>query len=134
MRRRLVALREALDELPEDRKGRVGAALDLIWADFSGPLFTVMVKLWVAAGDEEELYARMVPLERLLARAVVNMQPELGIDPTDSPGGLSVNARFAVVLATVRGLALSRAFEPRAGHVRDPWPAHRAELERYLLS
>lgn len=134
VRRRLVALRQALDELPEGRERRVGAALDLIWADFSGPLFTVMVKLWIAAGDEEELYARMVPLERLLARSVVKMQPELGIDPDDTPVGMAVNARFAVVLSTIRGLALSRAFEPRAGHVRDPWPAHRAELERYLLS
>ncbi|MFT4036383.1 MAG: TetR/AcrR family transcriptional regulator [Patulibacter sp.] len=133
VRRRLVALRKALDELPEDRSRRVGAALDLIWADFSGPLFTVMVKLWVAAGDEEELYARMVPLERLLARAVVNMQPELGIEPAATPAGMAVNPRFAVVLSTIRGLALSRAFEPRAGVVRDPWPAHRAELERYLL-
>jgi AcrR family transcriptional regulator len=133
-RRRLVALRTALDGLPEDRAHRVGAALDLIWADFSGPLFAVMVKLWIAAGDEEELSARMVPVERLLARAVVNLQPELGIDPTDAPPGMAVNARFAIVLSTIRGLALSRAFEPRAGHVRDPWPAHRAELERYLLS
>jgi AcrR family transcriptional regulator len=133
-RRRLVALRTALDSLPEDRASRVGAALDLIWADFSGPLFTVMVKLWIAAGDEEELYARMVPLERLLARAVVNLQPELAIDPADASTGMAVNPRFAIVLSAIRGLALSRAFEPRAGHVRDPWPAHRAELERYLLS
>lgn len=135
VRRRLVALRQALDELPEDRERRVSAALDLIWADFSGPLFTVMVKLWIAAGDEEELYARMVPLERLLARAVVNLQPEFGIEAGDGPAGkLAVNPRYAVVLSAIRGLALSRAFEPRAGHVRDPWPAHRAELERYLLS
>jgi AcrR family transcriptional regulator len=135
VRRRLVALRQALDELPEDRERRVSAALDLIWADFSGPLFTVMVKLWIAAGDEEELYARMVPLERLLARAVVNLQPEFGIHSDGAPTGkLAVNPRYAVVLSAIRGLALSRAFEPRAGHVRDPWPAHRAELERYLLS
>ncbi len=135
VRRRLVALRQALDALPDDRERRVSAALDLIWADFSGPLFTVMVKLWIAAGDEEELYARMVPLERLLARAVVNLQPEFGISAGDGPTGkLAVNPRYAVVLSAIRGLALSRAFEPRAGHVRDPWPAHRAELERYLLS
>jgi AcrR family transcriptional regulator len=134
VRRRIVALRSALDGLPEGRDQRVAAALDLIWADFSGPLFTVMVKLWIAAGDEEELYARMVPLERLLARSVVKMQPELGIDPDDTSGGMAVNARYAVVLSAIRGLALSRAFEPRAGHVRDPWPAHRSELQRYLLS
>ena len=134
VRRRLVALRAALDVLPDDRPERVRAALDLLWVDFSGPLFTVMVKLWIAAGDEEELYARMVPLERLLARAVAMLQPEVGLDPTAGGTGMSVNPRFAVVVSTLRGLALSRAFEPRAGSVRDPRPAHRAELERYLLS
>jgi AcrR family transcriptional regulator len=135
VRRRLIALRSALDALPDDRPARVRAALDLLWGDFSGPLFTVMVKLWIAAGDEEELYARMVPLERLLARAATNLQPELGLEPVHAEGGrASVNPRFAVVISTIRGLALSRAFEPRAGAVRDPWPLHRAELERYLLS
>lgn len=133
VRRRLVALRAALDALPDDRPERVRATLDLLWGDFSGPLFTVMVKLWIAAGDEEELYARMVPLERLLARAASNLQPELGLDPAESEGRLGVNVRFAVVISALRGLALSRAFEPRSGAVRDPWPAHRAELERYLL-
>ena len=47
---------------------------------------------------------------------------------------MTANPRFAVVVSTLRGLALSRAFEPRGGAVRDLWPAHRAELERYLLS
>ena len=134
VRRRLVALRAALDALPDDRPERVRAALDLLWGDFSGPLFTVMVKLWIAAGDEEELYARMVPLERLLARAASNLQPELGLEPMESEQRMSVNPRFAVVISTIRGLALSRAFEPRSGAVRDPWPPYRAELERYLLS
>ncbi len=133
VRRRLVALRVALDALPADRPERVRATLDLLWGDFSGPLFTVMVKLWIAAGDEEELYARMVPLERLLARAVAQLQPDLGLETTQG-GGMSVNPRFAIVVSTLRGLALSHAFEPRAGAVRDIWPAHRAELERYLLS
>jgi AcrR family transcriptional regulator len=133
VRRRLVALREALDALPDVRAERVRATLDLLWGDFSGPLFTVMVKLWIAAGDEEELYNRMVPLERLLARAAAKLQPELGLDPEEG-AGIGINARYAVVISTLRGLALSRAFEPREGAVRDPWPAYRAELERYLLT
>jgi AcrR family transcriptional regulator len=133
VRRRLVALRAALDALPADRAERVRATLDLLWGDFSGPLFTVMVKLWIAAGDEEELYERMVPLERLLARAAAKLQPELELDPSEGDG-MSVNVRFAIVVSTLRGLALSHAFEPRDGAVRDLWPAHRAELERYLLS
>ncbi len=135
MRRRLVALRQALDALPEDRERRVSAALDLIWADFSGA---------TVHGDGEALDRRRRRGGALrpdgaagaaLARAVVNLQPEFGIGADDAPTGkIAVNPRYAVVLSAIRGLALSRAFEPRAGHVRDPWPAHRAELERYLLS
>ncbi len=138
VRRRLTALRAAYDDLPENLQLRVRAVLDLLWEDFSSPLFTVMVKLWVAAGDDQELYERMVPLERLLARAVAKSNLELGrdlgLEDGDPEHGLNVNPRFAVVIATIRGQALSRAFEPRDGRVRDPWPALRAELERYLLS
>jgi AcrR family transcriptional regulator len=134
VRRRLMAIRDALAGEPADRAERVRATLDLLWGDFSGPLFTVMVKLWIAAGDEEELYSRMVPLERTLARAAAQLQPGMGLDPKSGEYGMSVNPRFAVVISTIRGLALSRAFEPREGAVRDLWPAHRAELERYILS
>lgn len=140
MRRRLLAIREALDELPETgREARVGEALEFLWQDFSGPLFTVMIKLWVAAGDDSELYDRMVPLERMLARAFAEFAPEFGLsEPAGRTGegskSLGVNPRYAIVIAAIRGLALSRAFEPRTGTIRDPWPALRAELERYLLS
>ncbi len=136
VRRRLLVMREALDELPDDRQARVGATLDMVWQDFSGPLFAVMVKLWVAAGDDAELYERLIPLERLLAHAVARFAPEeLGLHPNEEPGAeLGIDPRFAVVIAAIRGLALSRAFEPRAGQVRDPWPGMRTELERYLLS
>lgn len=138
VRRRLLALRAAYDDLPENTHLRVRAVLDLLWDDFSSPLFTVMVKLWIAAGDDTELYERMVPLERLLARAVAKSQlelgPDFGLEPGDGDHGMSVNPRFAVAISTIRGQALSRAFEPRGGQVRDPWPALRAELERYILS
>lgn len=133
--RRIDALRGSLERLPEDRTKRIGGALDMLWLDFSGPLFPVMVKLWVAAGDDAELYERMVPLERSLARAVAELAPELGMtDSRTESAGLGIAPRYAVVIAAIRGLALSRAFEPRSGQVRDPWPAVRDELERYLLS
>lgn len=135
MQRRIDRLRSSLDELPHDKRARVAAALDLLWDDFSGPFFPVMVKLWVAAGDDPELYERMVPLERSLSRAVVLLAPELGIERVEKgERTLGVAPQYAVVLAAIRGLALSRAFEPRGEQVRDPWPAVRDELERYLLS
>lgn len=133
VRRRMKTVRRALDALPEDRSERVGATLDLLWEDFSSPLFTVMVKLWIAAGDDEELRERIVPLERLLARALASLQSELGLNAPERGSG-TVDPHFGVVMSTIRGLALTRAFEPRTSTPRDAWPTYRAELQRYLLS
>jgi hypothetical protein len=38
-----------------------------------------------------------------------------------------------VVFSSLRGLALSRAFEPVAGRRRDPWPEIAPVLERALV-
>jgi len=150
--RRIAGLQAAVLLLDGTPDQRVSSVLDLMWADFSGELFTVMVKLWIAAGDDAELHERMVPIERLLARSFASFAGELtaarprllppgpeddtaaGTDAPRRTASLGVDPRYAVVVTALRGLALSRAFEPRSGVVRAPWPAYRAELERYLLS
>src|ERR1700712_2304018 len=48
--RRIAAIGTAVEQLDGTPAERVSAVLDLMWADFSGPLFTVLVKLWIAAG------------------------------------------------------------------------------------
>ena len=57
--------RERARELPA-RPPRPGvrALLDLLWEDFSSPVFTVALKLWVAAAEDEELRERLVPVEK----------------------------------------------------------------------
>ena len=40
--------------LSGDRRDRLRALLDLLWEDFSSDVFTVAVKLWVAAAEDEE--------------------------------------------------------------------------------
>jgi AcrR family transcriptional regulator len=128
--RRTEALRASVPGLSGSANARTGTLLDLLWADFSGPIFTVFVKLWVAAADDPELHARLVPIERAMARTVAAFTAELA---AEIPALGGTEPRLPVVLDTLRGLALSQAFEPRERPGRDPWPATRAALLVLLL-
>jgi AcrR family transcriptional regulator len=127
---RVEALRVAAEGLPKERAARTRAALDLLWGDFSSDLFTIFVKLWVAAADDRELYDRLVPLERQMTRQIVAALPAfLGDEAPDD-----VADRITLALATMRGLALSAAYEPAAGRRRSMWPKVRPLLEELLAA
>jgi AcrR family transcriptional regulator len=123
--RRILELRELAADLPASPSARLRALLDLMWADFSSSTFTVFVKLWVAAADDDELYARLVPIERRIARAIVELADEFGGELARAP---AFQVRLQLALGTLRGLALSEQFEPRGRHRRDPWPDVKAAL------
>jgi AcrR family transcriptional regulator len=117
-------------ELPADRATRVRALLDLLWEDFSSPVFTVAVKLWVAAAEDEELRERLVPVEKRIYANVTKLAAEVAGDVGAEPG---FERRFAVAMNTVAGLALVREFDPSGRASRgNPWPYHREALERVL--
>jgi AcrR family transcriptional regulator len=126
---RVSALSDRAADLPADRKARTRAALDLLWGDFSSDLFTVFVKLWVAAADDPDLYARLVPLEREMSRQIAQSMPAFYGDAEPPP---DLAARVTTALAAMRGLALSRAYEPTGRRQTDPWPAVRPVLARLL--
>lgn len=129
---RIGRYRERARELSGDRGQRLRALLDLLWEDFSSPLFTVAMKLWVAAAEDEELRNRLVPVEKRIhqnmARVSREVAGELGSDP-------EFDRKLAVAMNTVAGLALTREFDPsgRAGR-GNPWPYHRDALERMLAT
>jgi AcrR family transcriptional regulator len=123
--RRIAELHELADEFPSDRSERLRALLDVLRADFSGPTFVVYVKLWVAADDDPELYARLVPVERRIARATIELAQTLSGELADVPG---FEPHMQLALIVVRGLALTERFEPRGRPRRDPWPEVRASL------
>lgn len=116
-------------DLPAAVEARWRALLDLLWQDLSSPVFTIFVKLWIAAADDAELYERLVPLERAMRRQITAVARELGGELTKVPGW---EVRLNVVLSAMRGLALTQAFEPREQPRADAWPALRTELERLL--
>ena len=113
-----------------DRAARLRTLLDLLWEDFASPLFTVAVKLWVAAADDDELRERLVPVERRIYRSTVEVAREVAGELGSEPG---FDRMLAVAMNTVAGLALVREFDPsgRAGR-GDQWAYHREALERML--
>jgi AcrR family transcriptional regulator len=123
--RRIGELRGLYADFPTDPAERLGALLDVLWADFSSATFTVVVKLWIAAADDRELYARLVPLERRIARAIGELAREFGGELTSVAGWEN---RMLLALSAVRGLALTDQFEPRGRHRHDGWPGVRAAL------
>ena len=68
-------LRRAGRSLSGDRSVRLRALLDLLWEDFSSPLFTVAAKLWVASADDPELRERLIPVEKRIYAATAEVAP-----------------------------------------------------------
>jgi len=127
---RIANYRERARELPDDRETRVRALLDLLWDDFSSPLFTVALKLWIAAAEDEELRERLVPVEKRIYAGVSELSAEVAGDLGNEP---DFDRRLAVAMNTVAGLALVREFDPSGRASRgNPWPYHREALERVL--
>jgi AcrR family transcriptional regulator len=123
--RHIAEIRELTPELPTAPRQRLDALLDLMWADFSSSTFAVFVKLWVAAADDGELYARLVPVERQLARAIGELAADFAGDHARAPGW---EGHMQLALSALRGLALTERFEPRGRRRRDPWPELKAAL------
>jgi AcrR family transcriptional regulator len=127
---RIAALRDTVPDLPKDRRRRLETLLDLWWANFNSSTFDVFVKLWVAAQDDPELRARLIPVEEQLDDALASLSEDVMGDLT-SP---ELKRRLPFAVAALRGLALMEHFEPRAQPRRDPWPAMRGQLLETLLA
>ena len=121
---------ERARELSGDRATRLRALLDLLWEDFSSPLFTVAAKLWVAAADDDDLRERLIPVERRIYTATSEVAREV---TGELGAGADFDRKLAVAMNTVAGLALVREFDPSGRASRgNPWAYHRAALERML--
>jgi len=116
--------------LQGDRATRLRALLDMLWDDFSSPLFTVAAKLWVASADDDELRKRLIPVERRINAGMTEIAAEVVGDMGSEPG---FERNLAVAMNTIAGLALVREFDPSGRASRgNPWAYHREALGRML--
>jgi AcrR family transcriptional regulator len=123
--RRIEETRRRARRMTGPPEQRLPALLDLMWADFAGPIFSVVLKLWVAAADEPELYERLVAGERRMARAITDLASEsLG----DLAAGKDAEGKLLLIFSACRGLALTEQLEPREKRRRDQWPQLREQL------
>lgn len=95
---------EVLSVAKEDppRKGRTEWAVRVLWPTFEGPLFRASLELWLAARNDPELLAALLPQERIVGAAIRRMAGELFGEDLASP-------RFAssleVLFDAMRGAA-----------------------------
>jgi AcrR family transcriptional regulator len=126
---RLEAALARLESTPSGA-GRVEAMVDGLWTQFTSPLFIAALKLWVAAQEDPELYARLAPIEREMSRTIM-----IEVERLAEGHDTDFMRRYRFAVSAARGLAVTHAFEPRTTTARDdPWPYHRAVLIRMLQS
>lgn len=117
-------------ELPERGDPDPFPILDALWALFSGELFTVWAKVWVAAAEDPELHAALVPLE---ARIAATISEAVAAAAPATPPQRPWTRRMGVVLDAMRGRAFIAGFQPRPTEPEpDRWPAMRSELAAVL--
>ena len=117
---RIDRYRERASALPPDPGTRQRALLDLLWEDFSSPVFTVAVRLWVAAAEDEELRDRLVPVEQRIYANITELAAEVagerGIDEglRATPRGRDEHGRRAGADPGVRPLRPRQQGQPVA--------------------
>jgi AcrR family transcriptional regulator len=99
--KRMAALAESLEVLPRE-EDPISAAIDLLWAGYSGALATASTELWVAARTDPDLRAAIRPVDRALGREALNRVVTLAGDVPEE----QVETLFWLTVNLTRGLAL----------------------------
>lgn len=123
--RQAAELRDGIDGLVSGRT-RTLIALDVLFEQYSGPLFRAVVELSLAAHSEVGLRETIAAHERQAARSIQEVAREiLGTDYLTHP---ERETRWIIVLSTIRGLALLKVLGHPPESVDRQWQAARTEL------
>lgn len=113
-------LREAATRMPAGGR-RTRAVLGMLADQFTGPVFTAALELWVAARADSHLREALAPLEQRVGRDIHRHTVELlGVDEAE-PG---VRELVQATLDLVRGLALANTISDdtaRRNRILDQW-------------
>jgi AcrR family transcriptional regulator len=95
---------------------RVEWAVRVLWHTFDGPLFTAALELWLAARNDEELLAVLLPQERVLGQAIRGMSVDLfGPQARDAAGFPDA---LELLLDAMRGAASRRVLRTEGSEER----------------
>lgn len=111
-----------------DEGARRAAILDELWRVHNEPVFHAMLELWIAARTDGELRAEMRDLDRDLSRLLLQSTARVFPDRADDA---RFRVRLELALATIRGLAMTRAVLG-ARAVQSRWRSMRGDLETLL--
>jgi AcrR family transcriptional regulator len=114
LRERLAAL-SALASSRPPKKARVDWAVKVLWDTFEGPLFTAALELWLAARNDAELLAALVPQERELGRAIREQAAELFGPAAAVP---AFGEALEILLDAMRGAAARSVLRTRRNDAR----------------
>lgn len=107
-------------------RARVRRALDVIFEQYSGPLFAATLELTLAARHNPGLATIVREHERTVNRAISDQAVEIFDARTlESP---DFSQRWAMTLGTARGIALLRLFGHPADVIDRQWAFARGEL------
>ena len=116
-------LMERVDTVPRGR-ARVQAGLDVLFEQYSGPLFAAVVELSLATRGDAELRDVIAGVERDISRAMQETATIIF--------GEELPPSWATVLSTIRGLALLRLLGHPEAAVDHQWVATRRQLLELL--
>lgn len=109
---RMAALADSLGKLPRGVDA-IPAAIDLLWAGYSGALATAATELWIAARTDPALRAAIRPVDRALGRTALRsfqaaMAEDLPSDEIETLYWLTVNVSRGLALDAELGGAPAR--------------------------
>ncbi|MEA2791627.1 MAG: hypothetical protein QOG73_4033 [Acetobacteraceae bacterium] len=116
------------DDWSDDPLTRIEQAVDTMWSTYHQPYFWAATELWLAARSNSELRQALQPEERRLGRLLrESTDAFFGAELSRQP---SYRAVREVLIAAMRGIAMTYAIEPRDPH-SDP---HLAEWKALALA
>src|SRR4051794_16028347 len=118
-------LRDRVAGVPRGR-ARVQTGLDILFEQYSGPLFAAVVELYLAARGDAELRRIIASEERAISRAMQETATVIFGD--DFPTTPDLARRWATALSAIRGLALLKLLGHPPAAVDRQWTATRRQL------
>jgi AcrR family transcriptional regulator len=126
----LADLRTAAQRTTRGR-ARVERALELLFSQYNGPLFSAILELSLAARSDDGLRTVVAEAEREISKAIAASAAEVcGPEVSARPG---FSDHWAMALSAIRGLAMLRLLGHPEHSVEQQWRTTRRTLVRLLL-